>query len=118
MTYITEEEEQQLDEGKQLILNRGNTSFQVHSNNIYCYGEVDFHEGSDDCKQIATFNFLDYLGWKGIVLPSDYHYDTHECHSPLKIYRWYETWRPDVLARYAHGCLNKPKRIVLFRRLS
>ena len=36
MTYITEEEEQQLDEGKQLILNRGNTSFQVHSNNIYC----------------------------------------------------------------------------------
>ena len=27
MTYITEEEEQQLDKGKQLTLNRGNTSF-------------------------------------------------------------------------------------------
>ena len=117
ITYITEEEEQQLDKGKQLTLNRGNTSFQVHSNNIYCYREVDFHEGSDDCKQIATFNFLNYLGWKGIVIPSDYHYDTHECHSPIKSYRWTETWKPDVLARYAHGCLNKPQRIVLFRRL-
>ena len=117
ITYITEEEEQQLDEGKQLTLERGNASFQVHGNNIYCYGEVDFHEGSDDCKQIATFNFLDYLDWKGVILPSDYHYDTHTCHSPIKSYRWYETWSPEILARYAHGCLNKPERIVLFRRL-
>ena len=117
MTYITEEEEQKLDDGKELTLKRGNVSFQIHSNNTYCYGEVDFHEGSDDCKQIATFNFLDYLGWKGIIIPSDYHYDTHECHSPLRSYRWYETWQPDVVARYAHGCLNKPKRIVLFRKL-
>ena len=117
MTYITEEEEQKLDESKELVIERGNMIFQVHHNNIYCYGEVNFKEGSDDCKQIATFNFLDYLGWKGVMLPSDYHYDTHECHSPLTSYRWYETWQPDVLARYAHGCLNKPERIVLFRRL-
>ena len=117
MTYITEEEEQELDERNELTLKRNNIVFQIHSNNVYCYGEVNFKEGSDDCKQIATFNFLDYLGWKGIMLPSDYHYDTHECHSPLTSYRWYETWQPDVLARYAHGCLNKPKRIILFRRL-
>lgn len=117
MTYITEEEEQELDERNELTLKRNNTIFQIHSNNIYCYGEVNFKEGSDDCKQIATFNFLDYLGWKGVMLPSDYRYDTHECHSPLTSYRWYETWQPDVLARYAHGCLNKPERIVLFRRL-
>lgn len=117
MTYITEEEEQELDERNELTLKRNNIIFQIHSNNVYCYGEVNFKEGSDDCKQIATFNFLDYLGWKGVMLPSDYHYDTHECHSPLTSYRWYETWQPDVLARYAHGCLNKPERIVLFRRL-
>lgn len=117
MTYITEEEEQELDKHNTLTLKRNNIVFQIHSNNVYCYGEVNFKEGSDDCKQIATFNFLDYLGWKGIMLPSDYHYDTHECHSPLTSYRWYETWQPDVLARYAHGCLNKPERIVLFRRL-
>lgn len=117
MTYIMEEEEQELDKNNTLTLNRNNIVFQIHSNNVYCYGEVNFKEGSDDCKQIATFNFLDYLGWKGVMLPSDYHYDTHECHSPLTSYRWYETWQPDILARYAHGCLNKPKRIVLFRRL-
>lgn len=117
MTSITEEEEQQLDDGKELILKRGNISFRIHCNNIYCYGEVNFNKGSDDCNQIATFDFLDYLDWKGIVIPSDYDYEHHECHSPLKCYRWTETWRPDVLARYAHGCLNKPKHIVLFRRL-
>lgn len=117
MTYITEEEEQKLDNNEELTLERGNILFKIHNNNIYCYGEVDFHKGSDDCKQIATFNFLNYLCGKGIVIPSDYHYDTHECHSPIKPYRWTETWKPDVLARYAHGCLNKPQRIVLFRRL-
>lgn len=117
MTYITEEEEQQLDNGKEITLERGSKSFQVHRNNVYCYGEVDFHEGSDDCKQIATFNFLNQLDWKGVVIPSDYHYDFHECHSPLTCYRWTETWEPDTLARYAHGCLNKPKRIVLFKKL-
>ena len=117
MTYITEEEEQTLDNNEELIIERGEASFNIQGNNVYCYGEVDFNKGSDDCKKIATFNFLNYLGWKGIVIPSDYHYDTHECHSPLKSYRWTETWKPDVLARYAHGCLNKPQRIVLFRRL-
>ena len=71
ITYITEEEEQQLDKGKQLTLERGNASFQVHGNNIYCYGNGDFNESSDDCKQIATFNFLDYLDLKGVMLPSD-----------------------------------------------
>lgn len=117
MTYITEEEEQKLDNNEELIIGRGEASFNIQCNNVYCYGEVNFNKGSDDCKKIATFNFLNYLGWKGIVIPSDYHYDTHECHSPLKSYRWTETWKPDVLARYAHGCLNKPQRIVLFRRL-
>ena len=117
MTYITEEEEQKLDNNEELILERGEVSFNIQCNNVYCYGEVDFNKGSDDCKKIATFTFLDYLGLKGIALPSDYHYDTHTCHSPFKSYRWYETWSPEILARYAHGCLNKPKRIVLFRRL-
>lgn len=114
MTYITEAEELELDKGKQLILKRGNRNFTVDKNNIYCYGNVDFSEGSDDMKQIATFSFLDYLGAVGIHIPSDYHYDTHECHSPLRCYRWTETWRPEVLAKYAHGCLGKPERIVLF----
>ena len=115
MTYITEEEEQKLDDGKELILKRGNVSFQIHGNNIYCYGEVDFHEGSDDCKQIATFNFLNYLHEKGICIPSDYDYEHHVCNSPINKYRWTETWNPDDLARYAHGCLNKPNRIILFK---
>lgn len=115
MTHITEEEEQKLDNGKEIILKRDNISFHITINNTYCYGEVDFNKGSDDCEQIATFNFLNYLNEKGICIPSDYDYEHHVCNSPINKYRWTETWNPDDLARYAHGCLNKPNRIVLFK---
>lgn len=117
MTYINEEEEQKIDEGEKVTINRGDKTFIVHHNNIYCYGEVDFRKGSEDCEEIANFSFLNFLGSKGVVIPSDYDYERHECHSPIKYYRWSETWRSDVLARYAHACLNKPKRIVLFKRV-
>lgn len=117
MTYINEEEEQKLDNGEEVKINRGDKTFIIHRNNVYCYGEVDFRKGSEDCEEIANFSFLNFLGYKGVVIPSDYDYEHHECHSPIKYYRWTETWRPDVLARYAHGCLNKPKRIALFKRV-
>ena len=110
-------EEQKIDEGEKVTINRGDKTFIVHHNNIYCYGEVDFRKGSEDCEEIANFSFLNFLGSKGVVIPSDYDYERHECHSPIRYYRWSETWRPDVLARYAHACLNKPKRIVLFKRV-
>ena len=117
ITYLNEDEEKKLDDNNQITLKRGKTTFHIHMNNIYCYGEVDLRKGSNDCAQIADFDFLDYLGMKGIVIPSDYDYEHHECHSPLKTYRWTETWRPDVLVRFAHGSINKPKRIILFKRL-
>lgn len=117
ITYLNENEEKKLDDNNQITLKRGKTTFHIHMNNIYCYGEVDLRKGSNDCVQIADFDFLDYLGMKGIVIPSDYDYEHHECHSPLKSYRWTETWRPDVLVRFAHGSINKPKRIILFKRL-
>ena len=117
ITYLNEDEEKKLDDNNQITLKRGKTTFHIHMNNIYCYGEVDLRKGSNDCAQIADFDFLDYLGMKGIVIPSDYDYEHHECHSPLKSYRWTETWRPDVLVRFAHGSINKPKRIILFKRL-
>lgn len=117
MTYISEEEENVLDEGKQLTIERGDASFIIHKNNVYCYGEVDFSIDSLDCQQIATFNFLNFLLGVGVKIPSDYDYENHECHSPIRHYRWTETWSPEVLARYAYACLNKPKRVALFKRL-
>jgi hypothetical protein len=115
LTYLTQEEENILDEQNEIILKRANKTFSIRKNNIYCYGDVDLNEGSDDSKEIANFDFLDYLNGIGIKIPSDYNYEHHVCYSPLKKYRITETWKPDVLVRYAHGCLNKPKKILLFR---
>ena len=115
MTYISEEEEAALDKGEVLTLKRGNRTMTVMPNHLYCYGEVDFSTNSDDMYQIEDFHFLDYLGAKGLHIYSDYHYDTHECHSPLPQCRWTETWNPAEIAQYAHGCLGKPQRIVLFK---
>ena len=64
MTYINEEEEQKIDEGEKVTINRGDKTFIVHHNNIYCYGEVDFRKGSKDCEEIANFSFLNFLGSK------------------------------------------------------
>lgn len=114
LTHITEEEEAVLDSGENLEIVRGVRKFNIHANNIYCYGDIDLREGSDDSKEIATFDFLDYLNGVGIKIPSDYNYENHECHSPIDRYRITETWRPEVLTRYAHGCLGKPKKILLF----
>lgn len=115
LTYLTEEEENVLDETNEIKLKRANQTFSIRKNNIYCYGDVDLREGSDDSYEISNFDFLDYLNGIGVKIPSDYNYEKHECHSPIPKYRITETWRPDVLVRYAHGCLNKPKKILLFR---
>lgn len=118
MTYISEEEEAQLDKGKTLILKRGDKTLKVEINKTYCYGEIDFTNGSDDMEQIDTFDFLNYLGsFKGVPIHADYNYETHSCCSPVKKIRWTETFHPSVVAQYAHGCLGKPQRVVLFYQL-
>lgn len=115
LTYITKEEEDKLDNGVDIHITRGDHNFHIHKNNIYCYGEIDLNPDSEDSEQISSFSFLDYLT-VGVKTPSDYHYDTHECHSPNPHHRWTETFDPAVLVRYAHAALSKPKRIVLFMK--
>ena len=48
MTSISKEEEDLLDEGKNIKINRGNRTFTVQATKLYCYGEVDFSDGSND----------------------------------------------------------------------
>lgn len=115
MTYITEEEENLIDnlKDKTLQLTRGNRVFDVRMNQIHCYGEVDF-ENQDDLDTIDGFKFLDFLGGVGIHIYSRYNYKTHSCSSPKRNALWTETWSPAELAKYAHGFLGKPQRIILF----
>ena len=46
---------------------------------------------------------------------SNYDYDKHVAYSDnRKSCKYTETWSSGVVAKYAHGCLGKPKRIIIF----
>lgn len=115
MTHITEEEEKQLDEGKQITITRGDATFDIQPTSIYCYGNVDFSTGSSDYDIIESFDFLNYLTAIGLPIVSRYNYEKHECSSTMDKCLWTETWNPAEIAQYIHGCLGKPERIVLFK---
>lgn len=116
MTYINEEEEREIDEMENgfIELVRGNRVFSINHYKIHCYGDIDLND-KETIEIINKFKFLDFLsGFSGIPIYSRYDYNTHCCHSPKKYPLISETWQPIDLVKYAHGCLNKPKRIILF----
>ena len=118
ITGITELEHKKLKNLNDLHIVRGNCRFHITPDDVLCYGDIDFHEGSDDCKELDTFNFLEHLIAKGIGIPSRYNYDKHECTSPMNRYLITETFRNSTLCRYLHGCLGKPKFTLIFREIA
>ena len=117
ITGISELEHKKVNSLNDLYIVRGNVNFHVTPDDVLCYGDIDFHEGSDDCKKLDTFNWLEHLGAKGIGIPSRYNYDKHECSSPINKYLTTETFRNSTLCRYLHGCLGKPKFTLIFREI-
>lgn len=115
MTYITEDEEHELDNNRPIIIKRGNITFMVNPQTVYCYGEIDFNTNSEDYKTLATFNWLDHLTDRGIGIPANYNYKTHTCVTPLRQYQYYDTVKPEVVAQYLHGVLGKPERTLIFK---
>ena len=115
MAEITEKQFHAIKHGDDIILkNYGRTS-KIAPEQVYCFGNIDFSKGSDDLETIDTFNWFDHLMAKGVSVPSDYDYDTHTCLSPLKTYRYYETFKPSIAARYAHAFLGKPKYTIIYK---
>lgn len=117
ITGIKEIECKKLKNLEDLHIIRGNCKFNITPDDVLCFGDIDFHEGSDDCKELDTFNFLEHLGAKGVGIPSRYNYDKHECTSPIKSYLMTETFRNSTLCRYLHGCLGKPQYTLIFREI-
>ena len=117
MTGISELECKKLKDLNDLNIVRGDFKFRITPDDVICYGDIDFHESSEDCEQLDTFNWLDDLGVKGVSIPSRYNYDKHECTSPSKFYLWTETFRNSTLCRYLHGCLGKPEFTLIFREI-
>lgn len=117
ITGVDENEYKKLKASNDLHLIRGNCEFDITPDDVLCYGEIDFHEGSDDCKELDTFNWLEHLGAKGVAIPSKYNYDKHECTSHINKHLWIETFRNSTLCRYLHGCLGKPQYTLIFREI-
>lgn len=117
MSFITEKEEKLIDEGHSIRIKRGNISFIIKPEDIYCYGIIDLHHGSEDMDVISTFNWLDHLNMLGVCVPANYNYNTHTCVSDIKKVQWYDTTKCDVLAQYAHGFIGKPERTIIFRQI-
>ena len=114
MAPITEKEEALLDEGKAFIIHRGDLSFNLSPDNVFAYGEVDFHNGSEDYE-----NINELIPYRDIIhIPFNYDYDTHTCKTKTKCYQTYETDNIGAMAQYAHGRLGKPKRVVIFKLIA
>lgn len=114
MIPISEQEELAIDKGL-LITTRNGFKFAIDKSTVICYGEIDFHDNSDDFDVIQGMNWLDHLGALGICVPSDYNYEEHCCYSPNKSYRYYDTTNPAVVAQYMHARLGKPQRCCIFK---
>lgn len=114
MAPITEKEEALLDKGKAFTIHRGDLSFNLTSDNVFAYGEVDFHNDTEDYENIGSL--IPYRD--RVHLPLYYDYDTHSCKTKLKRYQTYETDNIGAMAQYAHGRLGKPKRVVIFKLIT
>ena len=117
ITSINDSEHKKIKSLEDLHIVRGNSEFNVTPDDVLCSGPIDFHDGSDDSKELDTFNFLDHLGIQGISIPSKYNYDKHECTSNSKYCLWTETFKISTLCRYLHGCLGKPEQTLIFREI-
>lgn len=115
ITGITESEYHKLKKLIPLNITRGNAEFNIDPDEVFCFGEIDFSEGSEDSVELDTFNWLDHLVAKGVTIPANYNYEKHQCTSPISKYLMSETVRISTLCRYLHGCLGKPQFTVIFR---
>ena len=114
MTWISDKEEALLDKGRAISITRGGITFDLDKDNIFSYGEVDFHDGTEDYDALNEL-----IPFKDIVhIPLNYDYDTHTCKTKIKRYQTYETDNIGAMAQYAHGRLGKPKRVVIFKLIT
>ena len=113
-TSISEEEEHKLERGETISIVRNGRTFTVHDDVCYCYGELDL---SPNSKDIQTFEELDWFRNMNVkqFVQSEYDYIHHSIVSDLKGGRWFDTSNIKSYLPYLHGCIGKPKRIVIFR---
>ena len=115
MTSITEEEETSLDKGKTIIVKRGKAEFTINPNLCFAYGELDLSPNSDSIKLFAEIDWFYKLYIKHFLF-SEYDYEHHTVTADVKGGKWYDTSDISKYLPFLYACLNKPKRIVIFKQ--
>lgn len=115
MTYLTPEEEKQLDNNMIITVERGDHTFRISPMDIIAYGAIDFNDGSQDMERIEYFRLLDSLAGLGKCIPARYNYKNHTCLSPNRTAQYYDTCRPEKYLQYVHGFLGHPEITVIFK---
>lgn len=116
MTFITEEEEEQLDAGEIVVIERDGHKIPLTKQNVQCYGIVDLSTNSDDFWDIADFGWFSHLTNMGVQIPARYNYKGNYCYAVDGKILYYDTFRPELVVQYLHGLAGKPERIVIFKK--
>lgn len=114
MTYISEEEEKEISQGKRITVVRANKTFTIEDSLCYAYGELDLSPDSDDLKIFNKIDWFKNLNIREFV-PSEYDYEHHCAESDIKCGRWFDTRNISTYMPYLYGCIGKPKRVAIFR---
>lgn len=115
MTSITEEEETLLDRGKTIVVKRNKVEFTINPNLCFAYGELDLSPNSDTIKLFSEIDWFRNLYIRHFLF-SDYDYEHHTVTSDIRGGRWYDTSNISKYLPYLYACLNKPKRIAIFKQ--
>lgn len=118
MAPITEEQEQLLDEGNFIEIITHCKGYVLSNKDVIVYGVIDFSEGSLDMDFIYSLNWCADDYFKGMCIPSRYNYNKHTALGNDKGLLYYDTIRCDTILKYKHGCLGKPKRVVIWKEFS
>ena len=118
MAPITDEDELILDEGRAIFVEINGRNVKLTNKSVICYGCVDFGSDSSDMDFIRNLGWCEGDCFRGTALPSRYNYKNHTAVGNLHGVLWFDTCRTDDVLRYKHGCLGKPKRIVVWKEYS
>lgn len=114
MIEISEEEENQLNSDKSLSLNRGGLSFNIHPDCCLAYGEFNLSPNSEDVDKFSRAGWLTRYTVRQFI-PSEYDYENHCVVSDIRRGRWFDTDNIKTYLPYLYACINKPKRICIFK---
>ena len=113
MIPITKEDEDRLDRRESFDISAGNKQFPVGPSNVKYYGEIDFHQGSEDYSILEESRLFFSMPFQGVCIPGNYDYEKHCCYSDERKAKWFDTVNAALICQYSHGVLGKPKRVAI-----